>query len=336
MSHCDHHHASPNTDGRRLLAALAITIIFMVVEIVGSFLSGSLALLADAVHMSTDAFALALAASAVWLSKRPADGKLHFGYRRVQVLSGFVNGLLMLLLICWIIVEAVQRFLNPEPVIWSTMLVVAILGLAANGVAFAVLTVGNSDNINIRGAVLHVMGDLLGSAAAVVAALVIMATGWLRVDPLLSVFVALLIGRSALRLVKDTSHILLEGAPDNIDKNQLIRALKESLPEIDDVHKVQIWQITPEHPRLTMHVAVAHPDAAAGTLAKIKSFLEDNYNSLQSTIQIELKNHCPDIAFVQADEPHHGHLPGPAIAAQTPDTALSEQETVPSRATTIH
>lgn len=293
---CDHHHGH-NKDISKLLIAFGITFVFMVVEVIGGVISGSLALLADAAHMSTDAFALALAASAHWMSRRPPDKSLHFGYRRFQVLAAFVNSLLLVILIGWILIEAVQRYIDPRPVVWSTMLGIAILGLLANGLAFAVLTYGDKDNVNIRGAVLHVASDMLGSLAAIIAALVIMATGWLRVDPILSIFVACLIGRSAIRLLRETGHILLEGAPGDIDVVDLKNALSNLAPEIDDIHNIQIWQITPEHPRLTMHVAVTRAEFADATLAKIKSFLEEHYQSIQSTIQVELKNQCPDMIY---------------------------------------
>lgn len=337
VDECGHHHHAKNTDIVRLIAALCVTLVFMVVEIVGGLLSGSLALLADAAHMSTDAFALALAASAHWFSGRPADGKLHFGYRRFQVLAAFVNGILLVVLIGWILVEAVQRFFNPEPVIWSTMLVVAILGLGANGVAFAILTYGNSQNVNIRGAMLHVVSDLLGSVAAVIAAIVIMATGWYQVDPLLSVLVALLIGRSAIRLLRETGHILVEGAPNNIDVPTLIKSLKEKAPEIADIHKVQIWQLTPEHLRLTMHVSVTRADAAPGTLSRIKTYLEENYGELQSTIQIEMKNHCPDTLCVEAanDISDPDTRPVGEVSAKK-KTATKALVSGPGSGTTIH
>ena len=320
--HHHHHHHHENTDFKRLLAALFITVFIMVIEVVGGVISSSLALIADAAHMSTDAMALGLAGGAHWFSKKPANDSLHFGYRRIQVLAAFVNSILLFILIGWIVIEAIQRFLNPEPVIWSTMLVVAILGLASNGIAFAILTYGNKSNVNIRGAVLHVLSDLLGSAAAVLAALVIMATGWLRVDPILSVLVALLIGRSAYHLLKDTGHILLEGAPTDINVPALISALKERAPEIADIHKVQIWQLTPEHPRLTMHVAVNRSDTAAGTLTRIKSFLDEHYSSLQSTIQIEIKNHCPDLLCNGSGKDMlEGHIAPSGLAADSTRTA---------------
>ncbi|MEO1150435.1 MAG: cation diffusion facilitator family transporter [Pseudomonadota bacterium] len=294
MGNCAHHQAAKKADGKRLLAALAITFIFMVVEIVGGLVSHSLALVADAAHMFTDVFALALAASAHWLSHKPATNALNFGYSRVQVLSGFVNGILLLILIAWIFIEAIQRLATPEPVAWSTMIVVASLGLVANGMAFRVLTQGNHDNINIRGAVLHVMGDLLGSVAAILAALVIMATGWMQIDPLLSILVGVLIARSAVSLVRESAHILLEGAPTHIDADQLVSSLKSEVRDIVDIHQVQLWQITPEEPRLTMHVAVRTPGEAAGTLRQIKAFLDQHYHGLHSTIQVEPERHCAD------------------------------------------
>ncbi|MEM1192551.1 MAG: cation diffusion facilitator family transporter [Pseudomonadota bacterium] len=294
MGDCAHHQAAAKADGKRLLAALAITFIFMVVEIVGGVISHSLALVADAAHMLTDVFALALAASAHWIAKKPASSALNFGYRRVQVLSGFVNGILLLLLIAWIFIEAIQRLATPEPVLWSTMIVVASLGLVANGMAFRILTQGNHDNINIRGAVLHVMGDLLGSVAAILAALVIMATGWMQIDPLLSILVGLLIARSAISLVRDSAHILLEGAPDHINADQLAAAMKDEVRDIADIHQLKLWQITPEEPQLTMHVAVKTPDKATATLAQIKQFLDQHYHGLDATIQIEPEQFGPD------------------------------------------
>ena len=211
------------------------------------------------------------------------------------MLAAFVNGILLLVLIGWILLEAVQRYLNPQPVIWSTMMVVAVLGLISNGVVFAMLTFGNRDNVNMRGAILHVMGDILGSVAAIIAAIIIMLTKWYPIDPLLSVFVALLIGRSAWSLVRETGHILLEGAPADIDVSVLKAELRQAAPEIADIDKIQIWQITPEQPRLTMHVAVARAEAAAGTLARIKAYLDKHHHSLQSTIQIEVLSHHPDL-----------------------------------------
>ena len=208
--HGHHHHGSSNET--RLTWALAITATFMVVEVIGGWISGSLALLADAVHMLTDAASLALALVALRVAKRPADALFSYGQARYEVLAAFVNGLALLLLSAWIVFESIQRLLAPAPVIGSTMLVIATLGFIANLVSFLVLRDGE-DSLNLRGAMLHVLGDLLGSAAAIAAALVILATGWTPIDPILSAFVAVLILKGGWRVTKESAHILLEGAP---------------------------------------------------------------------------------------------------------------------------
>ena len=202
-------HAHHNSNMRRVTIALVLTGTFMNVEVVGGILSSSLALLADAGHMLTDTMALALAAVAFHVSKRPADGRLTYGYQRFQILAAFVNGLSLLLIVGWILYEAVSRFLSPEEVLGRTMLIVATLGLVVNIIAFTVLHGGDKENLNIRGAALHVAGDLLGSVAAIVAAIVIIYTGWMAIDPLLSIAVAILILKSAWLLVKRSAHVLL-------------------------------------------------------------------------------------------------------------------------------
>ncbi|NNL88419.1 MAG: cation transporter [Marinicaulis sp.] len=276
-------------------------VVFMIVEIIGGVISGSLALLADASHMFTDAFALALAASAQILAARPADKKLHFGYRRAQVLAAFVNGILMTVLLIWIVWEAVRRFANPIEINAPLMLGVAIAGLLANAVAFLILHQRGQRDLNMRGALLHVVGDLLGSAAAIIAAIVIALTGWTQIDPLLSLVVAFLIGLSALRLIREAGFVLLEGAPTTIDVAKLSEEIPDLSPSITGVHRVQISQITPEHPRLTMHLNVAHGDDIADALATAKRHLAKKYNIRQSTIQVEIGDECPDREFISSE-----------------------------------
>ncbi|GAB4531216.1 MAG: CDF family zinc transporter ZitB [Amphiplicatus sp.] len=281
----------------RLIAAFAVIVVFMIVETVGGVLAGSLALLADAAHMLTDAVALGLAASAHWFSRRPADERLHFGYRRAQVLAAFANGLFLLFLLVWIVIEAVGRLQSSPEVKWGTMLVIALLGLAANAVAFFILNRGHTRDLNVRGALLHVVSDMLGSVAAVIAALVIATTGWMRIDPILSIMVAGLIAYSAYRLIREAGFILLEGAPRHIDVTALQADLKASSPEIVDVHEVRIWQLAPEHARLTLHACVEDPAQGPDALAHIKSYLEERYGIAHSTIQIEVAGTCcPDRA----------------------------------------
>ena len=320
MTDCGHDHlfsanAQHRADGGRLVAAFGVISVFMVVEVVGGILSGSLALLADAAHMMTDAFALALAASAHWMAARPANRRLHFGYRRLQVLAAFVNGIALIALMSWIIFEAFQRSIKPVEVSWAPMLVIAALGLAANAIAFRLLHSAGERDINIKGAMLHVASDLLGSIAAVIAAIVIWQTGWTRIDPILSVFVAVLIGRSALKLLRETTHILLEGAPSHIDADALAADLKSAIDDVDDIHSVKIWQLTPDQPRLTLHAKLRDGAAADEALRALKSRLEATYGIHESTIQIEGGGDCPDHGAAADshsgrhahDHDHHGH-----------------------------
>lgn len=276
------------------MAAFAVITIFMVVEAVGGWLSGSLALLADAAHMLTDSLALGLAASAHFISARPADARLHFGYHRAQVLAAFVNGVFLVVLLVWIVTEAVRRFITPVEVDAGPMLLIAALGLGANAVAFLILHNARANDLNTRGAMLHVVGDLLGSVAAIVAALVIMGTGFTRIDPLLSIVVAALIGRSAYRLLRDAGHILLQGAPSSIDVAGLAAAVRNAAPQVADVHDVRIWQITPEQATITLHARIRNPVEADTALDRIKSVLDERFGIRQSTIQIELGDACPD------------------------------------------
>ena len=291
MSHCGHHHhhTHQSSDTRSLTAAFVVIAVFMVVEAIGGFLSGSLALLADAAHMMTDALALALAASAQWLASRPADQRLHFGYRRTQVLAAFVNGIALVILLGWIIVEAIRRFFQESiDINWGLMLVIAIVGLIANGIAFYILHRSDSDNINVRGALLHVMSDLLGSVAAIFAAIVIASTGWTKIDPILSILVAFLIGRSAWHLIRETGHILMEGAPSDINVDELINGLQQETPEIEGVKKIQIWQLTPEDPQLMLQVTTKSDQNTHQLLQRIKVYLSERYGIESSTVQIDL------------------------------------------------
>ena len=281
-------HAHHNSNMRRVTIALTLTGIFMVVEVIGGLLAGSLALLADAGHMLTDTMALALAAVAFHVSKRPADGRLTYGYQRFQILAAFVNGLSLLLIVGWIFYEAVSRFLAPEEVMGRTMLIVAALGLVVNIIAFVVLHTGDRENLNIRGAALHVAGDLLGSVAAIVAAVVIIYTGWMAIDPLLSIAVALLILKSAWLLVKRSAHVLLEGAPEWLDVEEMQDNLVSCIPEVCSIHHVHVWGLTPQDLMLTMHVSV-NDSAVEPTsiIRRVKALLREDYGIGHSTIEIE-------------------------------------------------
>jgi len=279
---------------RRVLIALVLTATFMVVEVIGGVISGSLALLADAGHMLTDTMALALAAVAFQVSKRPADSRLTYGYQRFQILAAFVNGLSLLLIVAWILYEAFDRFRNPNPILGDTMLLIAVIGLVVNMVAFAVLHSGDRDNLNIRGAALHVAGDLLGSVAAIIAALVIIQTGWTPIDPLLSVAVALLILRSAWILVRRSAHVLLEGAPEWLDVDAMQQHIIRKVPSVLGVHHVHVWGMTPQDLMLTMHVRLqGPPENPTECIRQIKQVLKAEYGIGHTTVEIETDD-CAD------------------------------------------
>ena len=276
------------------MIALVLTGTFMFVEIVGGILSGSLALLADAGHMLTDTMALALAAAAFHVSKRPPGGSLTYGYQRFQILAAFVNGLSLLFIVGWILYEAVERFVTPRDILGETMLVVAAAGLVVNIISFAVLHTGDQENLNIRGAALHVAGDLLGSVAAIVAAIVIIYTGWTLIDPILSVAVAMLILRSAWSLLKRSAHVLLEGAPDWLDVADMQERVVANVPGVSGIHHVHVWGLTPQQLMLTMHVTLAdNVPSQSDVVRRVKAFVEQEYGIGHSTVEVEIDG-CAD------------------------------------------
>ena len=281
----NHHHES---DRRRVQIALVLTGLFMLVEVAGGLISGSLALLADAGHMLTDTMALALAAVAFRVSARPADAKRSYGYHRFQILAAFVNGLTLVGIVVWILFEAISRFMAPPAVMGNLMLAVAGAGLLVNIAAFAILHGGDQENMNLRGAALHVMGDLLGSVAAIAAAVVIIFTGWMPIDPLLSIVVAALILRSAWDLLKRSAHVLLEGAPEWLDVNAMQERINSAVPSILSIHHVHVWGLTLQRVMLTMHVCVAG-DGVDQTLVvrQVKKILQDEFGIDHSTIEVE-------------------------------------------------
>ena len=287
----DHDHDHPHGHGpgssRRLALALALVALVMVVEIVGGLVSGSLALLADAAHMATDAFALALALLAS--SLREHQGRAHhsYGLRRAPVLSAFVNGLLLLGLAGWIVLEAVERFGEPPEVLAGTMLAVAVVGLLANLASLRLLHGGDSSDLNLRGALLHVLGDLLGSVAAIAAAIIMLATGWMLADPLLSVLVAGLVAFAAARLLRDAARILLEAAPEGIDIDQLARELPGQVEGLADVHHLHVWSLAPREVLLTCHARVAEGADQDRVRAALREVLVKRHGIGHATIETE-------------------------------------------------
>ena len=295
----DHLHHTPDRapsggpdrvgERRRLRIVLGLTLAYAVAEIVGGVMTGSLALLADAGHMLTDVASLGLALGALWVSTRPATIHHTYAYGRVEILVALVNGLFMWGVVAWIAIEAVQRLGEAAAVDAGTMLVVATGGLVVNVVAYVILHWGTGSrerSLNLRGAGLHVLGDLLGSVGAMAAAIVIQVTGWTRADPLASLAIGILILISSWRVVRDAVHVLLEGAPSGIDVGELIEALRR-VEGVAGVHDLHVWTITSGYPALSVHVVCDHGQPRDMLLARLNRVLRERYAIIHTTIQLE-------------------------------------------------
>lgn len=290
--HAGHDHGT-NLNERRLFWAGVLTAVTMLAEAVGGVVSGSLALLADAGHMLTDAAALVLAWLAVRVATRPADWKRTYGFNRFEVLAAFTNGIALFFISIAIAYEAAMRIYEPVPVTGGTMLVVATAGLLVNVGTFLILRQGSGDSLNVRAALLHVMSDLLGSAAAIAAALVILWTGWTPIDPLLSILITLLILRSAWLITKDAGHILLEGAPSDLDVREVQKDLEGAIPEVVSVHHVHAWSLSENRRLMTLHARVTQSAPPEEVAAAIKGRLRKQFGIVHATIEIEHKA-CAD------------------------------------------
>ncbi len=295
MSH-DHVHAHSHAGDlreRRLLIAFGLTACTLVAEAIGGWLSGSLALLADAGHMLVDAAALMFAWLGAHYARRPADARRSFGYARLEVLVGYSNALIQFALVVWIVVEALMRLSAPQPILSGTMFVVATAGLLVNVFVLFVLSDHDNDDLNTASARLHVLGDLFGSLGAVIAALLIRWLGWLWSDPVVSVLVSLLILASAWRLLRRSAHILLEGAPEGVDADLVSDALKREAAGVRDVHHVHVWQLAGGY-----HVATLHANADDGAahdqvIRSIQAVLLERFRIRHATVQIETQP-CPN------------------------------------------
>jgi cobalt-zinc-cadmium efflux system protein len=282
------HPPRPAADGeRRLFWVLVLTGGFMVIEAVGGWLAGSLALIADAGHMLSDTAALALAWTAIRVGRRPHDEKRTYGYHRFEIIVAFANGLALFAIAAWISVEAIGRLRAPVPVLGIPMLAVASAGLVVNVVALVVLRGGDRTNLNVRAALLHVLGDLLGSVGAIAAAIVILATGWTPIDPILSVALTLLILRGAWDVTRRAGHVLMEGTPEGFDATAMRADLLAAVPGVTDVHHVHAWMLNAERPVVTLHVRLAAATDSAAALAAIKARLKERFGIAHSTVQID-------------------------------------------------
>ena len=296
MGHDHGHGVSAGAANRgRLLVVLGITAAVMVAEVVGARLSGSLALLADAGHMLTDVAGIAMAVAAVTFASRPATAQRTFGYYRVEILAAVANAVLLLGVAVFIGVEAWQRWWSPPEVASGLMLAFAVVGLVANVAGLVVLRGGAADSLNVRGAYLEVLGDLLGSAAVIVAALVIALTGWQRADVVASVAVALMIVPRTLSLLREAVDVLLEAAPRGVDLGE-VRAHILAVPGVVDAHDLHAWTITSGMPVLSVHVVVADEVLATGgggpVLDRLGHCLAHHFDVDHSTFQLEPPGHA--------------------------------------------
>lgn len=288
MMHAHHGHGAPPAGReRRVFAAMLLVAAFMVVELIGGILSGSLALIADAGHMATDATSLLLAWMAFRLARRPADRARSYGFHRAEILAAFVNGLAMIALVAWIAWEAIHRLMQPVEVMSGMMLAVATAGLVVNIIAFRLVHSGAEHNLNLRGAAVHVLGDMLGSVAAIAAAVVILFTGWTPIDPILSLLVGLLVLRSAWFITRESAHVLMEGAPATLDPETVSADLRAHVDGVEDIHHVHVWLLTQERPVMTLHARVAARADSDAVLRALKARLLDAFSVQHATIQIE-------------------------------------------------
>ncbi len=301
-----HHHHGASSGTRRLAYVLALTAGYTVVELIGGLLTGSLALLADAGHMLSDAASLGLALLAAWLGGRAATSQRTFGYRRAEVLAALANGLALVTISVWILVEAYQRLSRPPEVLGGWMLAVAALGLVVNLVAAAILFGGHDDDINVAAAARHVLADLLGSLGAVAAAGIILVTGWRHADPAVSALIALLVLASSWSILREALRILLEATPRGVDAATVGQAMAER-PGVVEVHDLHIWTITSGFPALAAHVLVAPGDDCHARRRELERMLHDSFGIRHTTLQVDHESDPGRLLQIGvAERPHCG------------------------------
>ncbi|TPQ18809.1 cation diffusion facilitator family transporter [Streptomyces sporangiiformans] len=279
----------------RLRAALAITLTVVAVQIVGGILTGSLALIADAAHMTTDALGLAMALLAIHFANRPPSGSRTFGYARAEILAALANCLLLVGVGGYVLYEAIERFVAPAETKGGLTVIFGLIGLVANMISLTLLMRGQKDSLNVRGAFLEVLADTLGSLTVLVSAVLIMATGWQAADPIASIVIALMIVPRTWKLLRETLNVLLEAAPENVDMAQ-VRSHIRALPGVEDVHDLHAWTITSGLPVLSAHVVVDSGTLSAigheKLLHELQSCLGDHFDVEHCTFQLEPGGHA--------------------------------------------
>jgi cobalt-zinc-cadmium efflux system protein len=302
MGHHHHHghahghsHSHSHTGNKKaLFSSFLLITVFMVVEVIGGIWTNSLALLSDAGHMLSDAASLGLSFFALKLGERAVSLDKTYGYKRFEIIAAAINGITLVVVALFIFYEAIQRFFAPPEVQSKGMLLISTVGLIVNIIAFLILMKGDKDeNLNVKSAFLHVLGDLLGSVGAIAAALLILVFGWKLADPIASVIVAFLITVSGWRVLKESFQILMEGAPDQLDLSNVKEALG-SIPMVMDVHDLHVWTISSGYPVLSCHITIQDEGVHDAVLLESQKILHDDFGIEHSTIQVEKSTHgCP-------------------------------------------
>jgi len=289
----DHEHghshgsgAYRGTDRKALLIAAGLTTVFMFAEAAGGLITGSLALLADAGHMLSDSFSLFLALGAVMLAGRPATSKRTFGFKRAEILAALANGILLVVVSVWVVVEAIRRLDAPNEILGGGMLTIAVLGLVVNLVAAWVLYRAGGDSLNVKAALRHVFADIAGSIGVIIAAVVIIATGWQPIDAIVSILISLLIAASAWSILRESVDVLLEAAPRGMDTEEIGYAMA-AVPNVKEVHDLHIWQITSGFPTLSAHVLVGPGADCHGARRDLELLLHERFEIDHTTLQVE-------------------------------------------------
>ncbi len=282
------HISQPNKHNqRKVLIAAVLTASYMLVEIIGGLWVNSVALVADGVHMLTDAMALLVAWWGFHMSQKSATEKMTFGFQRFQILTAFVNGFTLLLIVGGIVIMAIQRFLEPQPIMGKEMFIIAVIGLLNNLIVFWILHSGDQHNMNMRGATLHFLGDTLASIGVIVGAIIIYYTGWFVVDPILSMAIALIIGIGAYRLMRESAHILLEGVPAGYEIQAIKQDLEANFTYIANVHHIHLWAIAEDQIMMTLHAKTDLSHINDQTLCEIKDYLLKAHKVHHVTLQLE-------------------------------------------------
>jgi cobalt-zinc-cadmium efflux system protein len=280
----DHVHRAGNQ--RALGLVLALTLTYTVVEVIGGLLTGSLALLADAGHMLSDAVALALALGAAWLASRPATPERSFGFRRAEILAALANGITLVVIAIWVAVEAIRRLGDPPHILGGWMLLVGAIGLVVNLVSAGILARTAGESLNVQAALRHVFADIAGSVGVLIAAIVVLATGWREADPIAGLVIAVLILASSWTILRDSVAILLEATPAGIDAEEVGRRMAEA-EGVVEVHDLHIWTITSGFPALSAHVLVRRGDDCHARRRELQQLLAREFKLDHATLQVD-------------------------------------------------